>query len=106
MVKVKFVTVAGTEREVEANVGENLMQIGLNNDISQILADCGGAMSCATCHVHIAPEWIDAVGRASEEEQAMLEMAIDPDECSRLSCQVVVSPELDGLVVNLPASQI
>lgn len=106
MVDVVFVTHRGDSRTVDAPEGDSVMQAALNNGVSGILADCGGALSCATCHIHIAPEWMDRIGRPSEEEEAMLEMAVDPDDTSRLSCQVTLTPELDGLRVILPASQL
>ena len=106
MVTVVYVSHAGVVRSVDAQEGESVMQAARNNGVSGILADCGGALSCATCHVHIAPNWFVKVGPPSDEEAAMLEMAVDPDETSRLSCQIKLSSELDGLVVNLPASQL
>ena len=106
MVRVVFIKADGSEREIEAPVGETLMQAGINNGIDEILADCGGALSCATCHVHIAKAWMDRAGAPGEEESAMLEMAVDPDEQSRLSCQIELSEALDGLTVLLPASQL
>lgn len=106
MVKVTFSKAGKDDRLVDAPVGETLMQAALNNDINEILADCGGALSCATCHVHIAQEWTERVGAPDENEAAMLEMAIDPDETSRLSCQIVLTEELDGLHVMLPQSQL
>lgn len=106
MVNIVFMTVDGKRTDVSADAGDNVMQAALNADIRQILADCGGSMSCATCHVHVAPEWIDKTGRPGAEEEAMLEMAVDPDENSRLSCQIVMTEDLDGLVINLPRSQI
>jgi 2Fe-2S ferredoxin len=104
-VKITFVTAQGDRQDLAGSSGETVMQVALNADIRQILADCGGAMSCATCHVHVAPEWVDKVGPASAEEEAMLEMAVDPDETSRLSCQIVLRDDLDGLIINLPKSQ-
>lgn len=106
MVKVIFSKAGKDDRSIEAPEGETLMHTALANDIHEILADCGGALSCATCHVHIAPEWIDLVGQPSADETAMLEMAVDPDETSRLSCQIVLTGELNGLRVNLPRSQL
>ncbi len=103
--KITFVTAQGDRQDLAASSGETVMQVALNADIRQILADCGGAMSCATCHVHVAAEWVDKVGPASAEEEAMLEMAVDPDETSRLSCQIVLRDDLDGLIINLPKSQ-
>jgi 2Fe-2S ferredoxin len=106
MVEVTFVTHKGEKRTVEGQEGDSVMQVALNNGVAGILADCGGALSCATCHVHIAPDWIEKVGQPGAEEETMLEMAVDPDETSRLSCQISLSSALDGLVINLPASQL
>jgi 2Fe-2S ferredoxin len=106
MVRVIFIKPDGSEREIHAPAGESLMQAGINNGIDEILADCGGALSCATCHVHIAKDWMDRTGAPGDEESAMLEMAVDPDEHSRLSCQITLSDALDGLTVLLPASQL
>jgi 2Fe-2S ferredoxin len=106
MVKVTFSKAGKDDRLVEASEGDTLMQAALSNGIDEILADCGGALSCATCHVHIAPDWMDRVGAPGEEETAMLEMAVDPDETSRLSCQIVMTADLDGLEIVLPKSQL
>jgi 2Fe-2S ferredoxin len=106
MVKVTFSKAGKDDRLVEATEGDTLMQAALSNGIDEILADCGGALSCATCHVHIAPDWMDRVGAPGDEETAMLEMAVDPDETSRLSCQIKISAELDGLEIVLPKSQL
>ncbi|WCP15924.1 Ferredoxin-6 (plasmid) [Sphingobium sp. AntQ-1] len=106
MVRLCFVDASGGEREVNAQVGQSVMEAALGGGVADILADCGGSLSCATCHVHVAREWLDRVGTASDDEKVMLEMAIDPDETSRLSCQIIITDELDGLALNLPASQI
>jgi 2Fe-2S ferredoxin len=106
MVEVTFVSHRGESRTVNGNEGESVMQVALNNGVPGILADCGGGLACATCHVHIAPDWIEKVGTPGSEEEMMLEMAVDPDETSRLSCQIKLSADIDGLVVNLPASQL
>lgn len=105
MVKVNFVAHDGKSWSVEAKSGESVMEIARENDIPGIVADCGGEMSCATCHVYVSEEWLEKVGRASADEADMLEMAIDPEENSRLSCQVVVDDSLDGLTVEIPATQ-
>ena len=105
MVAVTFVAPGGATRQVDAAVGESVMEVALANDIPQIVADCGGAMSCATCHVHVAPDWLSVTGAADGDEAAMLEMAIDPDETSRLSCQIRLTEAMDGVVINLPARQ-
>ncbi len=106
MVKIVFKKDGKDDRAVEGDSGVSLMEVALANDIGEILADCGGALSCATCHVYIADEWRERVGDPHDEEQAMLEMAVDPDERSRLSCQIKIGPELDGLQVILPKSQL
>lgn len=105
MAEVTFVTVAGDAHTVAVPVGDTVMRAAIDGNIAEIKADCGGALTCATCHVHVAPEWRDRVGPPGEEEALMLELAVDPDDASRLCCQVMMTPELDGLVVNLPASQ-
>ena len=106
MVKVVFKKEGKDDRVVDGDEGSSLMETALANDIGEILADCGGALSCATCHVYVAEEWHDRVGGADDEEQAMLEMAVDPDERSRLSCQIRLSADLDGVEIILPKSQL
>ena len=106
MVNLTFESHTGERRTVAATAQDSVMQAALDNGINGILADCGGALSCATCHVHIAPEWMEQVGPPSDTEATMLEMAIEPDETSRLSCQIVVTEALDGLRIILPASQL
>jgi ferredoxin, 2Fe-2S len=105
MVKVTFVEHSGGEHIVEAEEGRSLMEIALDSGVPGIVADCGGALSCATCHVHVRPDWFEKVGAPDAGERDMLEMAIDPDETSRLSCCIRIIPEFDGLVVIVPASQ-
>ncbi len=106
MVKIIFETHKGAIHEVDAQAGSSVMESAISNMISGILADCGGSASCATCHVYVAPEWVDRIGPAADSERELLEMAIDPDETSRLSCQIKVTREIDGLRLKLPASQI
>jgi 2Fe-2S ferredoxin len=105
MVGIVFVKPDGERVEVEAEIGHSIMEAALNNDIDEVLAECGGSMSCATCHVHIAPEWADKLESRTEMEAELVDCAIDPDEYSRLSCQIEMSDALDGIVINLPASQ-
>jgi len=76
------------------------------NDVAGILADCGGSCSCATCHVYIDPAWVDRLPPRQEMEDSMLELAFDVQPNSRLSCQITVSDDMDGLVVTLPARQL
>lgn len=106
MVDVTFISHVGERATVSAGEGVSVMQAALDNGVNGILADCGGALSCATCHVHVVPEWFERAGAPSAAEADMLEMAVDPDETSRLSCQIVLGPELDGLEVILPATQL
>lgn len=105
MVEVIFEGRGGECRKVRAEHGSNLMQAALDNGVKGIVADCGGALACATCHVYVAAEWVGKVGRAVGAEAEMLEMAIDPGENSRLSCQIVLTDELDGLHIMVPDTQ-
>ena len=102
---IKFVLHDQTEHHVDAENGHSLMAIARRQGFSGILAECGGACSCATCHVHIAPEWMDRLPVMDDLEQDMLEFAEDVDEYSRLSCQIQISSRLEGLVVHIPESQ-
>ena len=81
------------------------MEGAIQNDIPGIDADCGGGMSCATCHVYVNEVWFDKMPKKEDGEDDMLDMAFEPNKFSRLSCQIIVSDELEGLVVNLPAKQ-
>ncbi|MEN3931441.1 2Fe-2S iron-sulfur cluster-binding protein [Microvirga sp. W0021] len=105
MVEITFVDHAGTARSVNAEEGSTIMETALKNDIPGIDGECGGACSCATCHVYIPEEWQSAVGEPSPMEEDMLDFASDVRPNSRLSCQIKVRPELDGLVVNTPVRQ-
>jgi len=106
MAFVTYVEHDGTEHKVEVPAGDTVMQGAFNNMIEGIVAECGGGGACATCHCYVADEWIDKVGPPSEPEQQMLEFASDETRSgSRLSCQITVSDELNGLVVLLPESQ-
>ncbi len=106
MVKIVFKLDGKDDRIVEGDEGASVMEAALANDIGEILADCGGSLSCATCHVFVAESWRERVGEPSADEEAMLEMAVDPDERSRLSCQIKLEPEIDGVEIILPASQL
>jgi 2Fe-2S ferredoxin len=105
MPKITFIEHSGQEHCVEAEVGQSVMQAATNNMIAGIMADCGGNCSCATCHVYIDPAWLDQVAAANSNEKEMLECALYTQENSRLSCQIPITPQLDGLVVRLPESQ-
>ena len=103
--KITFIDYEGTERSVDANVGETIMEAATSNDIPGIDADCGGACACATCHVYIAPDWFAKVGDPEDLEAEMLDVAEEVKENSRLACQLTISDELDGIVVVTPESQ-
>ena len=105
MPKITYVDFEGTERSVDANVGDSVMESATNNDIPGIDADCGGACACATCHVYISPDWTEVVGKPEDLEAEMLDVAEEVNEFSRLSCQIKVSEEMHGLVVTTPESQ-
>ena len=105
MAKITYIEHDGTEHKVDVANGLSVMEGAIKNSVPGIDADCGGACACATCHVYVDPEWIDKTGTKEDMEQTMLDFAVDVEENSRLSCQIEVSDELDGLVVRLPQSQ-
>ena len=105
MAKITYIDSEGTERVVEAQNGETVMEAAIKNSIPGIDADCGGACACATCHVYVNEEWLDKLQPKEDGEEDMLDMAFEPKQNSRLSCQLTVSDELDGLVVNIPSKQ-
>jgi 2Fe-2S ferredoxin len=96
---------AGVRREVTAVAGISLMEAAVQNGIEGIVALCGGACACATCHVYVAPEWFARLPPREDLEEGMLELAWEPKANSRLSCQIEISEALDGLEVTLPAQQ-
>lgn len=107
MVKITYIAADGTRTDVEGTEGASVMHTAIANDVDGIVGECGGAMMCATCHCYVDEEWMDRVGSRSDGEDDMLEGAADevrPN--SRLSCQIRLSPELDGLVVHLPEEQL
>jgi ferredoxin, 2Fe-2S len=105
MPKVIYIEPNGTRREVNAPVGMSVMEAALSNEIEGIVALCGGACACATCHVYVEPDWFAKLEPAEEMEQGMLEAAWEPRANSRLSCQIPIAAELDGLTVRIPAKQ-
>lgn len=100
-----YIDANGNQFEAELELGQNLMDGAVNNMIDGILGECGGVMSCATCHCYVDPAWQDKVPAASEHETDMLDMVIEPKDNSRLSCQIEMTAELDGIVVHLPRAQ-
>ena len=105
MAKIIYVDHEGTERVVEATNGESVMETAIKNSIPGIDADCGGACACATCHVYVDAAFMDKVGTPEDMEQSMLDFAESVQSNSRLSCQISVSDDLDGLKVTTPESQ-
>ena len=105
MAKITFIDFRGTAREVDAAVGGSVMEAAIRGNVPGIEAECGGACACATCHVYVDDAWMAAVGTAEPMEADMLDFASDVKANSRLSCQIRVRPELEGLVVRTPERQ-
>ncbi|MGI6245467.1 MAG: 2Fe-2S iron-sulfur cluster-binding protein [Pseudochelatococcus sp.] len=102
---VTYIDSSGAARSVDAAPGATVMEAAVRHAIPEILGDCGGACACATCHVYVDEEWIDAVGEPEPMEEDMLDFALDVRPTSRLSCQIRITPALDGLVVHTPVRQ-
>jgi 2Fe-2S ferredoxin len=105
MAKITFIDSQGTARTVEGEAGATVMETAIKNGVPEIEAECGGACACSTCHVYIDEKWREQVGEPSPMEEDMLDFAFEVKENSRLSCQIKVSDELDGLVVTTPSRQ-
>ena len=105
MVHVTYIEHGGDSRTVDIAEGISVMDGALRHHIPGIEGDCGGACACGTCHVYVEPEWFARLEPANELETRMLKMVVDPKENSRLACQIVLKPELDGLTVHIPESQ-
>lgn len=105
MPRIVFVDAEGKSTEVEAEIGQSVMSAAVQNGIDAIAAECGGSCACGTCHCYIDPAWSEKLPTPDYQEQDMIECVVNPDERSRLSCQITVSAALDGLVVHLPAGQ-
>ena len=105
MAKITYITYDNQKHEVEVQNGLTVMEGAVQNDIPGIDADCGGGMACATCHVYVKEDWFDKINKKSEGEDDMLDQAYEPKKNSRLSCQLIVSDDLDGLVVDMPEKQ-
>ena len=105
MVKITYIDHPGTARTVEGEIGSTVMETAIKNGIPGIEAECGGACACATCHVYVDEAWREKVGPPSPMEEDMLDFGFDVKENSRLSCQIKVTAELDGLVVRTPERQ-
>lgn len=105
MTKITFVEPDGERIETEADNGATVMETAIINGVPGIVAECGGACTCATCHVYVDDAWREKVGGPSVMEEDMLDFAFDVRDASRLSCQIKVRDELDGLVVHVPSRQ-
>ena len=105
MAKITYIEHSGKSHTVEVANGLTIMEGAVQNNIPGIDADCGGSMACATCHVYVKDDWFNKINEKSEGEDDMIDQAYEPKKISRLSCQITVSEELDGLEVNLPEKQ-
>ena len=105
MAKITYKDLQGNSKTIEVETGLSVMEGAIQNNISGIDADCGGSMACATCHVYVEEKWLDKLSKAEDGEIDMIDMAFEPQKNSRLSCQLIVTNELDGLKVTTPKKQ-
>ena len=105
MVKITFIDSSGHSRDVAAETGATVMETAVRNAVPEIEAECGGACACATCHVYVDPAWVEKTGKPEPMEEDMLDFAFDVQPTSRLSCQIKVRHDLDGLTVRTPSRQ-
>ncbi len=106
MVKLNFISHSGVRQQVDAELGETVMQAAVRNKVDGIDANCGGSMACGTCHSYIAEPWFSAIAPAEPSESGMLEFGIHIRETSRLCCQVTVTEALEGAEIETPESQL
>ena len=106
MPKITYIDSSGNHKTIDVDKGLSVMEGAIQNNIPGIDADCGGGMACATCHVYVKEEWLNKLNKIEDSEQDMLDMAFEPKKNSRLSCQLIVTDELDGLVVTTPSKQV
>ena len=105
MPKITYKDSRGEAKTIEVDNGLTVMEGAVQNEIPGIDADCGGSMACATCHIYVDEKWLNKIPQAEEAEEDMIDMAFEPKKNNRLSCQIIVSDELDGLVVTTPSKQ-
>ena len=105
MAKITYQDSQGASKTIEVENGLSVMEGAIQNDVPGIDADCGGSMACATCHVYVDEKWFDKIPKAEDAEVDMIDMAFEPEKNSRLSCQIIVSDELDGLKITTPEKQ-
>ena len=106
MAKITYIEHNGKNHTIDVTNGLSVMEGAVQNNIPGIDADCGGSMACATCHVYVKEEWFNKLPKKEDGEEDMLDMAFEPKKNSRLSCQLMVTDQLEGLVVNLPEKQV
>ena len=106
MPKINYTDSSGNTKTIDVENGLSVMEGALQNNIPEIDADCGGSMACATCHVYVDEKWLDKIPKIENAENDMIDMAFEPKKNSRLSCQLIVSDDLDGLHVTTPKKQI
>ncbi|MGH1371494.1 MAG: 2Fe-2S iron-sulfur cluster-binding protein [Cellvibrionaceae bacterium] len=102
---INYIEADGNRHQTDVAVGESIMQGAVDNMIDSILAECGGACACATCHCYVDDAWVEKVPAADSSEKDLLEAVVDPKENSRLSCQIFVTEDMEGFTVHLPESQ-
>ena len=105
MPKITYIETNGNSKTIDVANGLSVMEGAIQNNIPGIDADCGGGMACATCHVYVKEEWLNKLDKPEDAEQDMIDMAFEPKKNSRLSCQLIVSDKLDGLIVTTPSKQ-
>ena len=105
MAKITYKDFQGNSKSINVDNGLSVMEGAIQNEIPGIDADCGGAMACATCHVYVKEEWFNKIPKAEDAEIDMIDMAYEPKKNSRLSCQLIVSDELEGLEITTPEKQ-
>ena len=105
MAKITYIEHSGKSHLIDVPNGLSVMEGAIQNNIPGIDADCGGACACATCHVYVDKNWFDKLPKKEDAEQDMLDMAFEPNNFSRLGCQIPVSDDLDGMVVKMPSKQ-
>ena len=105
MPKITYTDYQGNSKTIDVENGLTVMEGAIQNNIPEIDADCGGSMACATCHVYVQDDWYDKITKCEDAEQDMIDMAFEPKKNSRLSCQIIVNENLEGLVVTTPKQQ-
>ena len=105
MPKITYKDNQGNSKTIEVQNGLSVMEGAIQNNVPGIDADCGGSMACATCHVYVEEKWLDKLPKAEEGEVDMIDMALEPKKNSRLSCQITVTDEINGLIVTTPEKQ-